>query len=283
MESIFNVIDIWLNIIPYVDYRTFNIIKKLNKAIYRECYVKRKPLIEDLKNWEFNVKYIANLNKPTKNNSEWKQIKHKKGKSNTYQTDMTFIKRVKELDYDCLRNFMASYLPYGYDNNNLKYCLSMLIPGDTIDIIIEDENHRYPYRFYYDGTGFIKMNYIIDFGKYNSRYNKKEFDWEDYWVHKYESVYVYPEHVLNIVYYDLKTFFQKGKYLIHVSELYNLDYTNNWYSHSKGFYGPCHIGMHKSLKHCERRSRIFENILINDHITLKTTSENPIYAIDVKN
>jgi hypothetical protein len=243
--------------------------------------IKRKPLIEDLKNWKFNVKYIENPNKSNQNHSEWKQVKHKKGKNKTYQRDMTFIKRVRELDYDCFRNFMASYLPYGYENNNLKYCLSMLIPGDTVDVIIEDTNHKYPYKFYYDGSTFSKMNHLTDYGKYTSRYNRQERNWEEFWVPKYENVYLYPEHVLSIVSYDLKTFFQKNKYLIHVSELYNLDHTNNWYSYNKGQYGPCHIGMHESFRHCERIARNFENVLINDTITLRTTPEQPIYAFDI--
>jgi hypothetical protein len=180
MEFIFNIVDIWLNIIPHVDYRTFHIIKRLNKTIYRDCFIKKKQLIEDLQNWEFIIRSDSIQNKPVKYTSEWKQVTHKKRINKISQIDSQFIKRVKELDYECFRNFMTTYLPNGYDNNNLKYCLSMLIPGDTVNITINDINHKHPYKFYYDGICFVKMIRLIDYGKYCSIYNRKMDDWEEY-------------------------------------------------------------------------------------------------------
>lgn len=282
MENIFNVIDIWLNIIPHVDYRTFYIIKRLNKTINRDCHIKRKPLIEDLKNWSFYLKPTET--KPSKDISEWKQIKKKKSNPKTYQTDLAFIERVKLLDYISFTKFLIGYLFGANEQHQLEYCLSMLIPGDTIDIKM-DQVIKVPYKFYFDGTNFIKMNYTMDYGKWISEYNRREHDWEERWESKYQNEYVYPEHVLQFVGYDLNKFLQDNKCLIHVSHIFDLEYVDNYYSPHHGNYGSYNIGLDHLFPTQARYQyrgdiREFSNILINSKITLKT--ERPIYAFKSK-
>jgi len=252
MESIFNVIDIWLNIIPYVDYRTFHIIKRLNKTIYRDCYIKRKPLIEDFKNWSFNLKHDEkHADKPIKSDDEWKSVKHKTTKHKNYQVDVTYIERVKDLEYNGLINLLASYLPYGDKNHKLEHCLLMLIPGDTIDIWINqiNEQYTYPFKFYFDGTKFVKMNY--------------------------RNHYVYPEQILQIVGDDLYNFLLTKKCLIHVTYIVDMTYKNNlwYYGPRDGKYGECNIGLSPEFRYY-RGVRTFSDIIINDKITLKSPNNN---------
>ena len=252
MEHIFNVIDIWLNIIPHVDYRTFHIIKRLNKTIYRDCYIKRKPLIEDFKNWNFNLKYIVKeIDEPIKDDSEWKSVKRKTIKNNNYQTDMMYIEKIKELEYKGLVNFLASHLPHGDKNYKLRDCLLMLIPGDIIDIWNDKINEKYPLKFYFDGNKFIKMNY--------------------------RNMYAYPEHILQIVGDDLYNFLLTNKCLIHVTNIVDMRYKNQlWYGPQNGQYGEGYIGFecryygYKGMRTCY-------DILINDKITLKS-SNHSIYV-----
>lgn len=100
MESIFNVIDIWFNVIPHIDYRTFSIIKRLNKAIYRDCHIKRKPLVDDFKNWSFTLKQQKEDVKPIVDDSGWKTVKQKTNKKTNHQAVITYIKRVKEMEHN---------------------------------------------------------------------------------------------------------------------------------------------------------------------------------------
>jgi len=169
----------------------------------------------------------------------------------------------------------------GYKNINFGYCLSMVIPGDTIYIKINDKDL---YKFYFDCSNFIKMNYLIDRGHWETKYIRKEHDWEEKWIHDYHTEYLYPEHVLQFVGYDLINFLQKGRYLVHVSHIYDLDMETRYYnySHSKGHYKSCNIGMHDSFATCGRGNRTFNNILINETITLKPVDQ-PIIAFSEKN
>lgn len=249
MENIFHIIDIWLNIIPHVDYRTFCSIKRLNKVINRDCYIKRKPLIEDLKNWEFYLESDEIPQKVNENNSEWKKIKNKTGKNKSffYKTDIAYIERVKTLDYDGFINLLATYLPYGYRNKKLEYYLSMLIVGDTVKIKMYDKY----YNFYYNGIDYTKMKLTHN-----------------------NSGYIYPEHILQIVGYDLNKFFHSGKHLVNVSKFYDNDHINNpWYGYSNGLHGPCSIGICPCANHYSK----YKNILINDTITLKASDDQIIY------
>lgn len=276
MESIFNVIDIWLNIIPYVDYRTFYIIKRLNKAIHRDCYIKRKPLIEDLKQWIFNLKYDEEYkehnNQQNINNIGWKKVKHITNKNKNGHIETLYIEKIKNLDYNEFNNFLACNLPYSYNNYKLKACLSLLIPGDIVDIYI---NKKHPYKFYYDGEKFSKMNFIIDCGRWFDRCTGKFTHYEPshgygIWKPDNKYVYVYPEHILYIVRDNLKHFLQNTRCLIHVTDIYDIEYKHMYNNPNNGHYKSINIGLHSSLptptqvKKCEK----FKNILINNSITL---------------
>ena len=276
MESIFNVIDIWLNIIPYIDYRTFYIIKRLNQAINRDCYIKRKPVFDNLKNWSFYLKPPETKEESIKDTSEWKQIKKKKRNPKTYQTDLAFIERVKTLDYISFTKFLTSYLPSGDENHQLEHCISMLIPGDTIDIKM-DQVMKAPYKFYFDGSSFIKMNYTMDHGNWESYYDRGQHDWEEKWIHNYQNEYVYPEQMLHIVGDNLNKFLQENRCLIHIN--YFLDQDDHRSSFYDGHYWSYNIGMHEaySTYHFWKGIRAFYDIHIVDFGKLKTV-EQPIYA-----
>lgn len=179
-------------------------------------------------------------------------------------------------------NLLASYLPYGVKNHSLEYFLSTIIPGDTVDIRLDIQNDKVKdesvSKFYYDGSKFIRMDYIIDYGSYRAIWNREDRDWEEKWKPKYCNEYIYPEHVLQFVGDDLKNFLLNKRCLIHVTNILNVEYNNSFDRRTNyGLHTSCDIGMHKIFSGCERRLRTLNNILINDTITLNTSDDEPIY------
>ena len=182
MDTIFQVVDIWLNIIPYVDFRTFQSIKRLNKIIYYDCYIKQKPLIEDFKNWQFK------LNSYTQND----------------------IENISYIEYNSLIELFNSYLSHDYTIEYINEFISTIIPGDTVDILTQF-NNKYPYKFYYNGIKFIKMNHNL-----LSNYLKQ-----------CDNKYIYPEHVLQFINYDITKFLINTGCLLRVKKIIDNDYFFN--------------------------------------------------------
>lgn len=228
MDTIFQVIDIWLNVIPYVDYRTFQSIKRLNKAIYRDCYIKKRPMYYDFKNWSFEL----NPKIKEKSDSEWKIVKYKVNNINAL---INYLKQIEEIDYDKLVHFIAFNIPYGFHNYRLQHCLSLLIAGDTLDLYINLGYKKYSRKFYYDGQKFILMNYTTEY--IPDEYRDYEID--------YLNTYVYPEHILQFVKFDIKQFLENTKCLVYINKISDYkDYIK--------VYNPFNderflIGLHKSF------------------------------------